>query len=101
MSFSEILGICLFSSIIGTFVDSFLGSILEESWWCASKKRVLSSFPRKSDCCLVAEKDGKRVSGHVPDCCGLVCGHAICSGNEVNLLSSSIISLCVFFYKVL
>lgn len=99
MSFGEILAICLFSSILGTFLDSFLGSVLEESWWCSSKRRILSSASRKSDCCRVAEKDGARVAGHVPDRCGLVCGHAVCSGNEVNLLSSSIISLCVFFYK--
>lgn len=99
MSLSEILAICLFSSILGTFIDSFLGSVLEESWWCASKKRVLSSFSSKNRCCLVALKDGERVAGHDPEHCGLVCGHAVCSGNEVNLLSSSIISLCVFFFK--
>lgn len=94
----EILSLCLFSSIFGTFVDSLLGSLLEESWWCASKKRILSHSSVLPDCCSVAKREKKRVCGHSPSTCGLVSGHMLCSGNAVNLLSSSVTSLFVFWY---
>ena len=90
--------ISLGSSIVGTFIDSFLGSVLEESWWCAEKKRIISMPEHASSCCLLAEKERRRVSGHQPSQCGLVCGRKVCGGSEVNLLSSSLTSLLVFFY---
>ena len=49
-------------------------------------------------------KANRRVQGFVPSECGLVCGKQLCSGNTVNLRSSTITSLFVFmglFYKYL
>lgn len=51
-----------------------------------------------SSCCKVAEKEKRKVKGHQPVQCGLVCGRKLCGGSEVNLLSSSLTSLLVFFY---
>ena len=85
----------LFSSIVGTFLDSWVGSVAEESWWCASKKQVIHFSQHACGECKIAKKDGKRVTGHMPSDCGLVCGRSVLSGNGVNLTCSSLISLIV------
>ncbi len=98
----EIIEITFFSAIFGTFIDSFLGSILEESWWCATKKKIVHIDQSIQPCCEKAMKENRRVQGFIPSECGLVCGKPLCSGNTVNLLSSTITSLFVFmglFYK--
>lgn len=94
----EIFGVTLFSSVFGTLADSFLGSLLEESWWCTKKQRITAFTPTSPACCQVARKDRKRVIGHNPQECGLVCGRQICSGSCVNMLSSSFIAGIVFWW---
>lgn len=96
ISIVDIVEITIFSAVVGNLIDSFFGSILEESWWCATKKKVIKRTDDIPSCCKVAEKDKRRVSGFEPTECGLVCGKKVFSGNEINLISSSITSLFVF-----
>lgn len=86
---------CLFASVFGTFLDSFLGSVFEESWWCASKQRVINFKEHACEDCKLARKEKRCVSGHLPTRCGHICGQQVLNGNGINLLSSSITSILV------
>ena len=86
---------CLFASVFGTFLDSFLGSYLEEIWWCASKKRVIKFEEHACEDCKQARKENRNVLGHLPTRCGHICGHQVLSGNGINILSCSITSILV------
>ena len=33
--------VCMVASVMGTFLDSFLGSVFEESWWCSTRRCVI------------------------------------------------------------
>lgn len=72
-----------------------MGSVAEESWWCATKKRVVHYSLTACDGCKIAKKEGKRVTGGAPSECGLICGCPVLSGNGVNLICSSLISIVV------
>ena len=87
--------VCIVASVVGTFLDSFLGSVFEESWWCSRSRRVIRFEEHACEKCEEARRKGERVSGHSPAKCGLVCGKSVMSGSCVNLLSSSLTSILV------
>lgn len=80
---------------MGTFLDSFLGSVFEESWWCSTSRRVIHFEEHACEKCEEARRKGERVSGHSPSKCGLVCGRPVMNGSFVNLLSSSLTSVLI------
>ena len=86
----------MFSSVFGNFVDSLLGSLFEESWWCSCRKKIVKLTGDIPSCCSIAKKENREVCGFEPSECGLVCGKKRLSGSQVNLLSSSITSIFVF-----
>ena len=83
------------ASILGTFLDSFLGSVFEESWWCSTRRRVIHFEEHACEKCKEARHRGERVSGHSPPRCRLCCGRSVMNGSFVNLLSSSLTSVLV------
>ena len=87
--------VCMVASVMGTFLDSFLGSVFEESWWCSMHRRVIHFEEHACEKCEEARRKGESVSGHSPSKCGLVCGRPVMNGSFVNLLSSSLTSVLV------
>ncbi|KAK8796781.1 hypothetical protein WA588_000908 [Blastocystis sp. NMH] len=95
LPFSTCLMVCMVASVMGTFLDSFLGSVFEESWWCSTRRCVIHFEEHACEKCEEARRKGERVSGHSPSKCGLVCGRPVMNGSFVNLLSSSLTSVLI------
>ena len=87
--------VCMVASVMGTFLDSFLGSVFEERWWCSTRRCVIHFEEHACEKCEEARRKGERVSGHSPSKCGLVCGRPVMNGSFVNLLSSSLTSVLI------
>lgn len=103
IAFTSILFLSLFSSVVGSFIDSLIGSLFELSWWCVSLNQIRTHLPLThpdalAECCRDSLKEGRVVVGHCPSHCGRVCGKEMMNGSIVNALSDCIVSVSVFVY---